>query len=158
MNEFDQNIVTISDNICKNIASMTTDVDRGFVSQNIINNLRNLVEAVDQRIYSEHASITLNKYDDIKRAVLYVASRGDLRFLNRFHYYLQASASHFSPDEDGATRLMLKYYEWLLRIRDYAKRNFGLDILQNLEEFPLDQDNSLREYYEKIAQKLEEVF
>lgn len=158
MNEFDQNIVTISDNICKNIASMTTDVDRGFVSQNIINNLRNLVEAVDQRIYSEHASITLNKYDDIKRAVLYVASRGDLRFLNRFHHYLQASASHFSPDEDGATRLMLKYYEWLLRIRDYAKRNFGLDILQNLEEFPLDQDNSLREYYEKIAQKLEEVF
>lgn len=158
MNEFDQNIVTISDNICKNIASMTTAVDRGFVSQNIINNLRNLVEAVDQRIYSEHASITLNKYGDIKRAVLYVASRGDLRFLNRFHHYLQASASHFSPDEDGATRLMLKYYEWLLRIRDYAKRNFGLDILQNLEEFPLDQDNSLREYYEKIAQKLEEVF
>ena len=157
MNEFDQNIVTISDNICKNIASIT-DVDRGFVSQNIINNLRNLVEAVDQRIYSEYASITLNKYDDIKRAVSYVASRGDLRFLDRFHYYLQASASHFSPDEDGATRLMLKYYEWLLRTRDYAKKSFRLDILQNLEEFPLDQDNSLREYYEKIAQKLEEVF
>ena len=85
MNEFDQNIVTISDNICKNIASIT-DVDRGFVSQNIINNLRNLVEAVDQRIYSEYASITLNKYDDIKSAVSYVASRGDLRFLDRFHY------------------------------------------------------------------------
>lgn len=157
MNEFDQNIVTISDNICKNIASMT-DVDRGFVSQNIINNLRNLVEAVDQRIYSEYTSITLNKYDDIKRAISYVASRGDLRFLDRFHYYLQASASHFSPDEDSATRLMLKYYEWLFRVRDYARKNFGLDILQNLEDFPLDQDNSLREYYEKIALKLEEIF
>ena len=52
MNEFDQSIVIVSDNICKNIASMT-DNGRGFVSQNILSNLRNLVEAVDQRIYSE---------------------------------------------------------------------------------------------------------
>ena len=116
MNEFDRNIGIISENISKNIASMA-DTDRGFVSQNILNNLRNLVEAVDQRIYSEIESITLNKYDDIERSVNYVASRGDLRFLNRFHYYLQASVSHFLPDEDGATRLMLKYYEWLLRIK-----------------------------------------
>ena len=49
MNEFDRNIVIISDNICRNKASMA-DTDRGFVSQNILNNLRNLVEAVDQRI------------------------------------------------------------------------------------------------------------
>ena len=157
MNEFDRNIVIISDNICKNIASMTDD-DRGFVSQNILNNLRNLVEAVDQRIFSEQANITLNKYDDIERAVNYVASRGDLRFLNRFHYYLQAAVSHFIPDEDGATRLMLKYYEWLLRIRDYVNNSFGLDVLQNLEDFPLDQDDSLKEYYEKIAHQLNSVY
>lgn len=94
MNEFDRNIGIISENISKNIASMA-DTDRGFVSQNILNNLRNMVEAVDQRIYSEIESITLNKYDDIERSVNYVASRGDLRFLNRFHYYLQASVSHF---------------------------------------------------------------
>ena len=156
MNEFDRNIGIISENISKNIASMA-DTDRGFVSQNILNNLRNLVEAVDQRIYSEIESITLNKYDDIERSVNYVASRGDLRFLNRFHYYLQASVSHFLPDEDGATRLMLKYYEWLLRIRDYVKKRFGLGILQNLEDFPLDQDDSMREYYEKIAHQLNNV-
>ena len=156
MNEFDQNILIISENICKNIASMTNN-DRGFVSQNILNCLRNLVEAVDQRIYSEQESITLNKYADIIRALTYVASRTDLRFLERFHYYLQASASHFTPDEDGATRLMLKYYEWLLRIRDYVEKNFGLNILHNLEDFPLDQDDSMREYYEKIANQLDSV-
>ncbi len=157
MNEFDQNIIIISDNICKNIASMTNS-DRGFISQNILNNLRNLVEAIDQRIYSEHANLILNKYEDIERAVTYVKSRGDLRFLDRFHYYLQAAVSHFIPDEDGATRLILKYYEWLLRIRDYAKKSFGIEILQNLEDFPLDQDDSLREYYEKIAQKLKNIY
>lgn len=154
MNEFDRNILIVSENICKNIASITDD-DRGFKSQNILNNLRHLVEAVDQRIYSEKASITLNKYDDIERSVAYVASRGELKFLNRFHYFLQAAVSHFIPDEDGATRLMLKYYEWLLRIREYVKNSFGLDILQNLEDYPLDQDDSLVEYYEKIAFQLD---
>ena len=154
MNEFDRNILIVNENICKNIASIT-DEDRGFKSQNILNNLRHLVEAIDQRIYSDNATITLNKYDDIERSVSYVASRGDLRFLNRFHYFLQAAVSHFIPDEDGATRLMLKYYEWLLRIREYVKKSFGLDILQNLEDFPLDQDDSLLEYYEKIAFKLD---
>ena len=156
MNEFDRNILIVSENICKNIASITDD-DRGFNSQNILNNLRHLVEAVDQRIYSEKASITLNKYDDIERSVAYVASRGELKFLNRFHCFLQAAVSHFIPDEDGATRLMLKYYEWLLRIREYVKNSFGLDILQNLEDYPLDQDNSLVEYYEKIAFQLDHV-
>lgn len=156
MNEFDRNVLIVSENICKNIASITED-DRGFKSQNILNNLRHLVEAVDQRIYSEKASITLNKYDDIERSVAYVASRGELKFLNRFHYFLQAAVSHFIPDEDGATRLMLKYYEWLLRIREYVKNSFGLDILQNLEDYPLDQDDSLVEYYEKIAFQLDYV-
>lgn len=154
MNEFDRNILIVSENICKNIASITDD-DRGFKSQNILNNLRHLVEAVDQRIFSEKESITLNKYDDIERSVAYVASRGELKFLNRFHYFLQAAVSHFIPDEDGATRLMLKYYEWLLRIREYVKTSFGLDILQNLEDYPLDQDDSLVEYYEKIAFQLD---
>ena len=156
MNEFDRNILIVSENICKNIASIT-DGDRGFKSQNILSNLRHLVEAVDQRIFSEKATITLNKYDDIERSVAYVASREELKFLNRFHYFLQAAVSHFIPDEDGATRLMLKYYEWLLRIREYVKNTFGLDILQNLEDYPLDQDESLNEYYEKIAYQLEHM-
>ena len=150
MNEFDLNILIVNENICKNIASITEE-DRGFRSQNILNNLRHLVEAIAQRIYSEKETITLNKYDAIERSVSYVASRGDLRFLNRFHYFLQAAVSHFIPDEDGATRLMLKYYEWLIRIREYAKNSFDLDILENLEDYPVDQDDSLFEYYEKIA-------
>ncbi len=156
MNEFDRNILIVNENICKNIANITEE-DRGFRSQNILNNMRHLVEAVDQRIYSEIESITLNKYDDIEKSVSYVASRGNLRFLHRFHYFLQAAVSHFIPDEDGAVRLMLKYYEWLLRIREYVKNSFGLDILQNLEDYPLDLDDSLQEYYEKIAFQLDHV-
>lgn len=95
MNEFDRNILIVNENICKNIANITKD-DRGFRSQNILNNLRHLVEAVDQRIYSEIEPIKLNKYEDIEKSVSYVASKGNLRFLNRFHYFLQAAVSHFT--------------------------------------------------------------
>ena len=56
MNEFDQDILTISDNICKNISTMPNS-ERGLVSQNILGNLRNLVEAVDQRILSDVENI-----------------------------------------------------------------------------------------------------
>jgi len=50
---------------------------------------------------------------------------------------------------------MLKYYEWLIRIREFVKNEFGLEILQNLEDYPLDQDDSLSEYYEKISYQLD---
>ena len=61
MNEFDQNIITISANICKNISTMPNS-QRGLVSQNILGNLRNLVEAIDQRIFSDVENIELNCY------------------------------------------------------------------------------------------------
>lgn len=150
MNTFDQNILIYSENICKNIAN-TDAQERGLLSQNILSNLRNLVEAIAQRIYSDFEAITLNKYDDIVKSLNYIATRGDLYFLIQFHNMLQSSASHFMPDEDNSIRLMLKYHEWLIKIKDYAKAIFGLSILGNLEDYPWEQDNSLIEYYQKIA-------
>lgn len=154
MNTFDQNILIYSENICKNIAS-TDAQDRGLLSQNILNNLRNLVEAVAQRIYSDVESITLNKYDDIVKSLNYIAARGELYFLVQFHDMLQSSVSHFIPDEDNSIRLMLKYHEWLIKIKNYARKVFGLAILGNLEDYPWEQDNSLIEYYKKIALALD---
>ncbi len=150
MNIFDQNILIYSENICKNIAA-TDAKERGLLSQNILNNLRNLVEAIAQRIYSDIEPITLNKYDDIVKSLNYIATRGNLYFLVQFHDMLQSSVSHFIPDEDNAVRLMLKYHEWLIKIKNYVKKEFGLSILGNLEDYPWEQDNSLIEYYGKIA-------
>lgn len=155
MNVFDQNILIYSKNICKNID--TTDAqERGLLSQNILNNLRNLVEAIAQRIYSDFESITLNKYDDIVKSLNYITTRGELHFLVQFHDMLQSSVSHFIPDEDNSIRLMLKYHEWLLKIKNYARKVFGLAILENLEDYPWEQDNSLIEYYRKIALAVDE--
>ncbi|WP_407713354.1 ATP-dependent RecD-like DNA helicase [Comamonas testosteroni] len=50
---------------------------------------------------------------------------------------------------------MLKYYEYLYRIRSVLKENYGIEVLNNLEKFPVDLDPSLLEYHEKIAEKIE---
>lgn len=75
----------------------------------------------------------------------------DAAHQRRFHDMLQASVSHYTMGEDPSERLMLKYYEYLLRTRDLAKARFNIDILGNLHKFPLNTDPALREYHEKIA-------
>lgn len=50
---------------------------------------------------------------------------------------------------------MLKYYEYLLRIRNFLHDNYSLDVLANFEQLPLETDESLEEYYGKIAEKVD---
>jgi len=52
---------------------------------------------------------------------------------------------------------MLKYYEYLYRIRSLLQQNCGISVLANLEAFPIDLDPSLQEYHEKIAARIEAV-
>ena len=52
---------------------------------------------------------------------------------------------------------MLKYYEYLHRLRSLLQNDFGVVILHNLENFPIDLDPSLREYHEKIAARIDRV-
>lgn len=157
MNIFDQNIVNISESIDKNI-SLLADDERGVLSQNILANARNLLEAISLRIYSEIDDTIMHyNYNDIGKANEYVASRGEFSCIYKFHQLLQRSVSHYTPNEDNAIRLMMKYYEYFLRIKSFVKDKFDLDILNNIEDFPLNKDESLKEYYEKIALKVESI-
>ena len=49
---------------------------------------------------------------------------------------------------------MLKYYEYLLKIKNLLHERFSLDVLGNLDKFPLNTDSNLQEYYDKIAAKV----
>ena len=64
--------------------------------------------------------------------------------------------TQFTLDEDGSERLMLKYYQYLLEAKTLLSQYFGIQILHNLEKFPLHLDDTLQEYYAKIAEKIEQ--
>ncbi|MGC4750645.1 ATP-dependent DNA helicase [Micromonospora sp. DT201] len=138
--------------ICQNIASLTDQ--RELLSQNVLAQLRNLVEGVAVRLQLGSSDAEYN-YPAIGLGLAFVKAKGQYRFLSGFHKLLEASASHYTMDGDASERLMLKYYEYLLRIRTLLKDGCGIEALTNLESFPVDLDPSLREYHEKIAARID---
>jgi energy-coupling factor transporter ATP-binding protein EcfA2 len=147
-----QQIQSASDVICQNIESLSQH--RSLLSQNILSQLRNLVEGAAVLIYGNSQDAAF-QYDAVGPAIAFAKSKAKYNFLSRFHGLLQKSASHFTLDGDASERLMLKYYEYLHRVRSLLEDEFEILILKNLEKFPVDLDPSLREYHEKIAARIE---
>lgn len=139
--------------ICRNISVFDAS-ERGLLSQNILAQLRNFVEYIVQKIYSNGADTDPNDYKDKKAAWEYVKTKGQLRFLSKFHGLLQKSVSHYTFDEGGSERLMLKYYEYLLKIKIFLKDTYNMVVLENIDQFPLNLDTNLTEYYQKIAVRI----
>lgn len=154
MLRIDKAILDTNGVICDNISQLSF-ADRGLLSQNILGHIRNFVEYIAIKAYSNGQDVNPNDYDLNVVALKDIQRRGDLRFLYRFHEMLQKSVSHYTVDKDGSERLMLKYYEHLLKIKLYLKRTFNLDVLENISDFPLNTDTELSDYYEKIAERIE---
>lgn len=150
----DKAILNANGVICDNIAQFSAG-DRGLLSQNILGHIRNFVEYIAIKAYSNGQDVNPNDYNLNVAALKDMQRRGDLRFLYRFHEMLQKSVSHYTVDKDGSERLMLKYYEHLLKIKLYLKQTFNLDVLENISDFPLNTDTELSDYYEKIAERVE---
>ena len=140
--------------ICDNISQLCF-TDRGLLSQNILSQIRNFVEYIAKKIYSNGTDIDPNNYSLNAKALNYLNSRGELKFLRKFHEMLQKSVSHYTVDKDGSERLMLKYYEYLLKIKIYLKKTLNMDLLENIDDFPLNIDTEVYDYYKKIAEKIE---
>ncbi len=153
MLKIDKAILTTSDMICRNISSFN-EVNRGLLSQNILSNLRNFVEYIAKKIYAQGEDISPHTDELRKEAIRYIKVHGEFRDIYEFHTLLQKSTSHYTMTEDASERLMLKYYEYLLKIKSFLQDNYNLEVLKNISDFPLNTDSTLLEYYEKIANKL----
>lgn len=138
--------------ICENIEALSDQ--RPLLAQNMLAQLRNLVEGVSVRLHTGRSDAEFN-YAAVGPALDFVRSKARFNFLGRFHKLLRASTSHYTLDGDSSERLMLKYYEYLHRLRTLLDETCGLAVLANLESFPVDLDPSLREYHDKIATRIE---
>ena len=154
MTAIDKAILDTDKVICGNISKFDSS-ERGLLSQNILSQLRNFVEYIAMKECSTVADVDPNDYDERKKCLKTLKSKGNLKFLYRFHELLQKSASHYTLDENASERLMLKYYEYLLKIKSFLKEKHRLQVLQNINDFPLNTDNDLSEYHKKIAEKID---
>jgi len=150
--KIDEQILVIDRAICGHINRFGAS-ERGVLAQTILQQLRTLVEHIMLKVYSNGRDIDIT-YPNICAAIDFVKTRGELKFLRRFHNALQIVVSHYIQDEESSERLMLKYYESLLKIREFLKVQYSLEILGNLDKFPINTDSELKEYYKKIADRV----
>ena len=139
--------------ICRHIDKIES-TSIGEISQDILSHLRHFVEHIILKIYANGDDIE-DSHENVQKAVKYVKGQMNLKHLARFHRFLQVSVSHRTLNEENANRLMFKYYEYLLRIRNFLRDNYSMEVLHNLEKFPIEVDDSYKEYYEKIAEKID---
>ena len=135
--------------ICRQISRLGEST-RGEVSQEVLESLRHFVEHIILKEYANGGDIE-DTHDNLKAAVKYVKNEPQLIHLSRFHHFLQVSSSHRVLKEHNAERLMLRYYEYLFRIKNFLYNKYSMEVLENLDQFPLDTNDELTEYYTKIA-------
>jgi hypothetical protein len=154
-----QSMTTVGEQIQSAAEAISRNIEllagqRGLLSQNILSQIRNLLEGTVVRLHSGSADTEFH-YDAVAPALAFAKSKAKFSFLGKFHKLVQKSASHYTLDEDASERLMLKYYEFLHRIRQSLQEGCGIAVLANLEDFPVDLDSSLREYHQKIAVRID---
>lgn len=154
MDKYTQNILKINKTICTNIAKKKELADDGLLAQNVIAQLRNFVEAIAIKIYSVDHEVELNQ-DGTKQAIKNIKRNDDLVFLKRFHRCLEVTDSHITVEPDAALRLMWRYYDYLIDCKEYLKKQFDLDVLSNIDDFPFEEDETLNSYNRQIANKVD---
>ena len=134
--------------------------NRGYMSQNIIKSLRDLVEYIAFKVYVIEDKKCYLDYNHVNTglAIKYIKSSRKHEILKNFHALLEIGPSHNSYSEDGSIRLMVKYQEYLVDLKSYYFEMFKEKILTNLYKFPIFKiDPSLYDYYKEIYNKLIQV-
>lgn len=156
MDAVTKEIINISKSIDGNI-EMGDVMHRGILSNNVLQHLRHLVEAVSLKAYNTDKNMGLAPdYTHYRDSMDYMKEKSHLNFIEHFHKILQASVSHYSIDPLLSERLMLKYYVHLQQLKDFVYDQYELVILERLHEFPFVEDTTHLAYYKEIVSKLVE--
>lgn len=153
MPRIDTSIQRIDSVICRHLDNIDGST-RGAISQDILEQLMKFVNHIMLKCYANGNDIEVNE-ENIKKAVEFAQVHSEFSTLYKFRNFLQVVTTQFTLDEDGSERLMLKYYQYLLEAKDLLHDYYGIEILHNIEKFPLHLDDTLQEYYAKISEKIE---
>lgn len=148
-------ILNTSKYIDNNIKKLSDD--RKLLSSNLLQVLRNLTEQTALLKYNKENNCHLDAhYKNKKDAINFIKGYPKFKCVHQLYKYLEASASHYTPDDSNAERLILKYYLLLGDIKKLVKDEFNISILNNLKLYPLNTDRTFIDYYDKVAEKIEQ--
>ena len=153
----EQEIKYICNVIDKNIEAHQILKDRGLLSENILAQLRNLTEDIAIFINNKDNSLDLDShYNNVEDSIKYVSSIQKYKYINIFHKYLKSTTSHYTPSESDAEGLMLFYFRYICMMKQTLE-DYGIIVLNKLDDFPIYEDNLTKEHYKKICEVIEQV-
>lgn len=121
----------------------------------VLDGLRNFAESVMCYIakYYENKEY-LNRYEEIEKAKKYCKSNSKFNFLISFVENLNASLGHDDVNSEYVDRLCIKYIKYLISIKNLFAHEFNLKILECINKYPFDLDDSFEKYYKVIAESI----
>lgn len=133
--------------------SETHAQNRAEMSTEILPHLRHFCEAFMYKVYDEENSVDLYQTQENLTLVrkYFKAHHYDIY---KLHCLLDKSVGHidFGPMQSEA--IMLKYIPKLIELKVFLYQNYNIKLLDNITKYPLDLDNSLSLFYEKILAAL----
>ncbi|SKC43370.1 Exodeoxyribonuclease V alpha chain [Acholeplasma oculi] len=147
-----QALINVSNAIDENLSS---GLERDKLSTNILAQLRNLIDALFFMLYEKEQNVSLEyNWSNIPKTRDYCYSKSKYKLLYKFYDMLQVSTSHYTLDNNNSERVMLKYFEYLVEIKNFTNTNLNVEILKNIQLFPINQDKTFDEYYLNISSKI----
>lgn len=123
--------------------------NRNLISTDILPHIRHFCEAFMYKVYDEDNSKDLYQtQDNLKLIRKYIKNK--YYDVWKFHSLLDASVGHmdFGPMQSEA--LVIRYIPKLILLKEFLIKRYGIDTLRNIEKYPLDLDDSISSFYEKI--------
>lgn len=157
----EKNIYNIDSKICGIIDDYKILHDSQKVADYVIQFLRTYLETIAARIYAyenpDKPTPIRGKDKWYTQYIKALKETNEYGYIWMFHHLLQIVTSHYVPAEDGAVRFMEGHINLLYQLRNHMREMFGLNLMENLEDYPQERNEELNPYYRKIYNSLREI-
>lgn len=157
----EKNIYNIDSKICGIIDDYKILHDSQKVADYVIQFLRTYLETIAARIYAyenpDKPTPIRGKDKWYTQYIKALKETNEYGYIWMFYHSLQIVTSHYVPAEDGAVRFMEGHINLLYQLRNHMREMFGLNLMENLEDYPQERNEELNPYYRKIYNSLREI-
>ena len=157
----EKNIYNIDSKICGIIDDYKVLRDSQKVADYVIQFLRTYLETIAARIYAyenpDKPTPIRGKDKWYTQYIKALKETNEYGYIWMFHHSLQIVTSHYVPAEAGAVRFMEGHINLLYQLRNHMREMFGLNLMENLEDYPQERNEELNPYYRKIYNSLREI-
>lgn len=148
MKRIDKRLIETADTIDKKFAAVN-EVNREEVSSDILPHIRHFCEAFMYKVYDEETGEDLfQSQDNTKEVRKYFKIK--YYDVYKFHTLLDASVGHIDFGKMQSEALTIRYIPQLIHLKDFLAKNYGINVLGNIFKYPLDLDDSITSFYQKI--------